>query len=228
MCLQSVTSRLRIDVAGSASREHACLLLPWEGCARARETGHWSGLRRLRQVRCPAREFAMSASPAVSACLVSTDLAEVSPPSPESLVYGFTLPAEAVSSWVARATTRVVLQMHGLEEMADVAVQVVGELTACAFRLGGDGPVYLSLRWWEGELQVVLYDGHRRHVHPRLAAACDERRGDALRVLGCVVEGAGGEWGFGEAREPGGGTRMWAVLPWAGAREFAAAGVGRA
>ena len=155
----------------------------------------------------------MFSSLAVSACLVPTDLAEGAPPSPESLVYGFTLPAEAVSSRVARAAARVVLQAHGLEEMVDVAVQVVGELVACAFRFGVDGPVYLSLRWWEGELQVVLYDGHRRHVHPRLAAACDERRGDALRVLGCVVEGAGGEWGFGEAREPGGGTRMWAVLP---------------
>ncbi|NEC87370.1 sensor histidine kinase [Streptomyces sp. SID12501] len=170
----------------------------------------------------------MSASLAVSACPISTDLTKAPPPSPDTLTYGFTLPAEAVSSRVARATTRVVLQTHGLEEMADAAVQVVGELTACAFRFAADASVYVSLRWWEAELQVVLYDGHRRHVHPRLAAACDERRGDALRVLGCVVEGCGGEWGFGEAREPGEGTRMWAVLPWAGAREFAAVGVGRA
>ncbi|WTJ84977.1 ATP-binding protein [Streptomyces sp. NBC_01538] len=166
----------------------------------------------------------MSASLAVSACPISTDLTKAPPPSPGTLTYGFTLPAEAVSSRVARATTRVVLQTHGLEEMADAAVQVVGELTACAFRFAADASVYVSLRWWEGELQVVLYDGHRRHTHPRLAAACDERRGDALGVLGCVVEVCGGEWGFGEAREPGGGTRMWAVLPWQGAREFAGAG----
>ncbi len=163
----------------------------------------------------------MSASLAVSACHISTDLTETPRPSPESLVYSFTLPAEAVSSRVARATTRVVLQTHGLEAMTDAAVQVVGELTACAFRFAAEASVHVSLRWWEGELQVVLYDGHRRPTHPRLAAACDERRVDALEVLGCVVEGCGGEWGFGEAREPGGGTRMWAVLPWAGAREFA-------
>lgn len=167
----------------------------------------------------------MSSSLAVSACPISTDLTAVPPPSPDTLTYGFTLPASAVSSGIARATTRVVLLAHGLEEMADAAVQVVGELTACAFRFAADASVHVSLRWREGELQVVLYDGHRRHTHPRLVAACDERRGDALQVLGCVVEGCGGEWGFGEAREPGGGTRMWAVLPWAGAREFAGAGV---
>ncbi|MCX5526602.1 ATP-binding protein [Streptomyces bobili] len=166
----------------------------------------------------------MSASLAVSTCPISTDLTEAPPPSPETLTYSFTLPAEAVSSRVARATTRVVLQTHGLEDMTDAAVQVVSELTACACRFAADASVYVSLRYREEELQVILYDGHRRHTHPRLAAACDERREDALRVLGCVVEGCGGEWGFGEAREPGGGTRMWAVLPWQGAREFAGAG----
>lgn len=166
----------------------------------------------------------MSTSLAASACPISTDLTATPPPAPDTLTYGFTLPASAASSGIARATTRVVLHAHGLEEMADVAVQVVGELTACAFRFAADASVYVSLRWREGQLQVVLYDGHRRHTHPRLVAACDERRGDALQVLGCVVEGCGGEWGFGEAREPGGGTRMWAVLPWAGARELAGAG----
>ncbi|MDX3457214.1 ATP-binding protein [Streptomyces sp. ME02-8801-2C] len=163
----------------------------------------------------------MSSSLAVSACLVSADLTQTAPPRPDTLTYGFTLPAEAVSSQVARATTQAVVQAHGLEEMADVAVQVVGELTACAFRFAVDASVYVSLRWWEGEFQVVVYDGHRRHTHPRLAAACDERRGDALEVLGCVVEACGGEWGFGEAREPGRGTRMWAVLPTERALEFA-------
>ncbi|MGY1497495.1 ATP-binding protein [Streptomyces sp. QTS52] len=166
----------------------------------------------------------MSASVTVSACPISTDLSETPPPSPDTLAYSFTVPAGAASSRVVRATTRVVLRAHGLAGMTDAAVQVVAELTACACRFAANDSVYVSLRFRDGELQVILYDGHQLHDHPRLAAACDERRGDALRVLGCVVEACGGEWGFGEAREPGGGTRMWAVLPWHGAREFAGAG----
>lgn len=86
--------------------------------------------------------------------------------------------------------------------------------------------MYLSLRYRDGTLRVVLYDGHPRHTHPRLAAACDTRRRATLRVLGCVVRACAGDWGFGDAREPGGGTRMWAVLPRAGASRYTGGGDG--
>lgn len=167
----------------------------------------------------------MSASVAVSACPISTDEWETPPPSPDTLAYSFTLPAGPASPRIARAATRVVLQVHGLEGMTDAAVQVVAELAACACRFTPDSEVYVSLRYREDALRVILYDGHPRHSYPRLAAACDARRRAALRVLGCVVRACEGEWGFGEAREPGGGTRMWAVLPGAGARGYL--GVGR-
>ncbi|MFJ8534816.1 ATP-binding protein [Streptomyces sp. NPDC093591] len=157
----------------------------------------------------------------VSACPVFTEETGVAPPAPDSLTYSLTLPAGPTSSRIARVATRAALHGHGLEDMADAVVQVVGELTACACRFTPGEEVYLSLRYREGTLRVVLYDGHRRHEHPRLAAACDARRRAALRVLGCVVRACDGEWGFGEAREPGGGTRMWAVVPWRGARGYA-------
>ncbi|MFD4530091.1 ATP-binding protein [Streptomyces sp. NPDC058470] len=166
----------------------------------------------------------MSSSPVVSACPVNADVRDASPPSPDTLAYSFTLPAGPVSSRIARAATRVALQAHGLEDMTEAAVQVVAELAACACRFTPDASVYVSLRFREGELRVILYDGHPRHSHPRLAAACDARRRAALRVLACVVRVCDGDWGFGEAREPGGGTRMWAVLPWRGAREYSGAG----
>ncbi|MGW2386095.1 ATP-binding protein [Streptomyces sp. NPDC001658] len=149
----------------------------------------------------------------VSACPITADVPEAAPPSPESLAYSFTLPAGPMSSCVARAAVRVVLRAHELEDMTDAAVQVVAELLACACRFTPDAEVYVSLRFRDGALRVILYDGHPRHSHPRLVAACDARRRAALRVLGCVVRVCEGEWGFGEAREPGGGTRMWAVLP---------------
>ncbi|WP_330307386.1 MULTISPECIES: ATP-binding protein [unclassified Streptomyces] len=166
----------------------------------------------------------MSTTVAVSACPLSTDLEKTPPPSPDTLAYSFTLPAGPASSRVARAATRVVLQTHGLDDMTDAAVQVVAELAACACRFTPDVEVYMSLRYREGALRVILYDGHPRHVHPRLVAACDARRRAALRVLGCVVRACEGEWGFGEAREPGGGTRMWAVLPGWGARGYVGVG----
>ncbi|WP_307718344.1 hypothetical protein [Streptomyces sp. JHA26] len=104
--------------------------------------------------------------------------------------------------------------------MTDAAVQVVSELTACACVFAPTAEVYVSLRYRDGALRVVLYDGHPRHTHPRLAAACDARRRSALRLPACVVRACGGDWGFGDAREPGGGTRMWAVLPHAGAHGY--------
>ena len=163
----------------------------------------------------------MSVSLTASACPVSIDVRETPPPpSPDTLAYSLTLPAGPVSSRIARAATRVALQAHGLEDMTEAAVQVVAELAACACRFTPDAEVYVSLRYRDGALRVILYDGHPRHSHPRLAAICDARRRVALRVLGSVVRVCGGEWGFGDAREPGGGTRMWAVLPRKGAGAY--------
>ncbi|WP_149828785.1 sensor histidine kinase [Streptomyces tailanensis] len=116
------------------------------------------------------------------------------------------------------------LQTYGMRDIVDPAVQVVGELIACAWKFTPDTEAYLSLRYRDSELQLVLYDGHRRHGHPKLEAACDARRRGALRVLGCVVRACKGEWGFGEAREPGGGTRMWVVLPRWAARGYSGVG----
>ncbi|MET9355667.1 ATP-binding protein [Streptomyces sp. NPDC006617] len=157
----------------------------------------------------------------VTACPVFTQEPVFVPPPPETLTYSFTLLARPTSPRIARVATRAVLAGHGLDDMTDALVQVVGELAACACRFTPGDEVYASLRYREGALRVVFYDRHRRHEHPRLVAACDARRRAALRVLGCVVRACEGEWGFGEAREPGGGTRMWAVVPRGGARGYA-------
>jgi hypothetical protein len=160
-------------------------------------------------------------STSVTSCPVpaSVDLPPA-PPTPETLAYSLTLPAALRSPAVARTATRTILGVHGLEDVADAAVQAVSELTSCACRFTPAAEVYVSLRYRDGALRVVLYDGHPGHAHPRLAAACEARRRAALRVLACVVKACGGNWGFGDAREPGGGTRMWAVLPRAGARAY--------
>ncbi|WP_328501773.1 ATP-binding protein [Streptomyces sp. NBC_00457] len=152
-----------------------------------------------------------------------TDLHPI-PPTPESLAYSLTLPAAPQSPSIARAATRTILRAHGLEDVAEAAVQAVSELAACACRFTTAAEVYVSLRYREDALRVILYDAHPRHINPRLSAACDARRRASLRLLACVVRTCDGDWGFGEAREPTGGTRMWAVLPRQGARTYLSEG----
>ncbi|MFC7884361.1 sensor histidine kinase [Streptomyces sp. NPDC057376] len=152
--------------------------------------------------------------PSLTTCLGQVATAHPStPPAPENLTYSLTLPAAPQSPAIARAATRTILQAHDLENMTEAAVQVMSELVTCACRFTPTPEVYMALRYRDEALCVILYDGHARHTHPRLAAACEARRRSALRVMACVVRACQGDWGFGDAREPGGGTRMWAVLP---------------
>jgi hypothetical protein len=161
----------------------------------------------------------MSAPFATCLPTTSTDL-PATPPTPETLAYSLTLPAAPSSSAIARMATRTILQAHDLQDVTDAAVQVVSELASCACRFTPADKVYVSLRYRDEALRVILYDDHPRHANPRLAAACEARRRAALRVLACVVKACNGDWGFGDAREPGGGTRMWAVLPREGTRKY--------
>ncbi|MFJ8670962.1 ATP-binding protein [Streptomyces sp. NPDC093589] len=155
---------------------------------------------------------------AVSVCPHPLDTR--TPPVPETLTYGLTTPAALISPAIARHATHVILEAHGLRDVTTAALQVVGELTACACRFTASEDVYLALRYRDDSLRVFLYDAHPRHTHRRLAAACDARRRSALLLLACVVRDCRGEWGFGTSPGPGEGTRMWAVLPHEGARAY--------
>ncbi len=146
--------------------------------------------------------------------------ADPTPPRPETLAYSLTLPAALSSPTLARAATRAVLHAHDLDDMLDAALQAVGELTAIAAQFTESPDFYLSLRYRADTLRVIVYDSHPRHTQPHLAAACDTRRRAALRVLACLCRACDGNWGFGESREPGGGTRMWATLPRASAAAY--------
>lgn len=141
-------------------------------------------------------------------------------PTPDDLTYSLTLPASATSPAVARRAVAAILWAHGLGYVTEAALQVTAELTTCACRFTPAEEVYLRLRHRDGALRVIAYDGHPRHTNPRLAAICDERRRASLNLMACVVRACAGDWGFGDAREPGGGTRMWAVLPGEGARAY--------
>ncbi|MFH9816874.1 ATP-binding protein [Streptomyces sp. NPDC017230] len=162
----------------------------------------------------------MSATTAVTLCPISSDALPATAPTPDTLAYSLTLPAAPASAAMVRAATRTALDLHGLQDVSEAVVQTVSELAACAFRFSAADDIYVSLRHRDGTVRVIVYDGHPRHTHPRLSSACDARRKAALRVLMAVVRACGGTWGMDAARQPGGGTRMWAVLPIAGARAY--------
>lgn len=155
----------------------------------------------------------LSNTASATACLPPKGTFVQEPPGVESLTYTFTLAASAISARIARQTARAVLMAHGLREMQDAVVQVVGEMAACAWRFTLTSEICVCLRYRDGALRVIVYDGHPQHTHARIAASCESQRRAALCVLVAVVKACDGDWGFGDAREPGGGTRMWAVLP---------------
>ncbi|WP_370665956.1 ATP-binding protein [Streptomyces sp. IBSBF 2507] len=162
----------------------------------------------------------MSATAAVTLCPISSDTLPATEPTPDTLAYSLTLPVAPASAMMVRTATRTVLDLHGLGDVREAVVQRVSELTACAFRFSAAADIYVSLLHRDGTVRVIVYDGHPRHTHPRLSAAWDAQRKSALRVLKAVVRSCGGTWGADAARHPGGGTRMWAVLPIAGARAY--------
>ncbi|MCX5198849.1 ATP-binding protein [Streptomyces sp. NBC_00249] len=150
---------------------------------------------------------------------VTTCQAEPAPtpypaPSPYALSYSVTLPGEPYSAAVARRTVAEVLRTHRLDGLVPASVQVTGELMAAGWHSSPGEDLYLSVRYRDDSLRLIVYDAHGPHPHPRLAALCEARRRGHLRVLAAVVRDGHGEWGFGPAREPGGGTRSWAALPY--------------
>ncbi|MER6519045.1 ATP-binding protein [Streptomyces sp. NPDC001553] len=153
-------------------------------------------------------------SATVTACHAEPAPTSYAPPSPSALSYSLTLPGEPYSAALARRTVASVLRTHRLDALVAAAAQVTGELMAAGWHSSpGDG-LYLSVRYRDDSLRLIVYDAHAAHPHPPLAALCEARRRGHLRVLAALVRDCEGEWGFGPAREPGGGTRTWATLPY--------------
>ncbi|MFI6704546.1 ATP-binding protein [Streptomyces sp. NPDC050509] len=142
-------------------------------------------------------------------------------PAPGNLAYGLALPSAVATPAIAREAAEVILDVHCVADLLiDPALRLVRELVAyaCAFTASGE-QIHLALHHdLEGALRVTVHDTHAAHTHPRLAAACDERRLDALEGVPELVETHHGSWGFGAAHHYGAGagsgtgTRTWATL----------------
>ncbi|MFE2327558.1 ATP-binding protein [Streptomyces sp. NPDC059385] len=155
-----------------------------------------------------------------TACPSSPPAPAAGEPALDTLTCSLTIPGEPLSGQIARAAVRSVLHAYDLDPLMPAAEQVTGELVSAGWHLDPGRALYLSVRYRDDALRLTVYDGHSPHAHPRLAAHCEARRRAALRVMGAVVRECGGAWGFGESREPGGGTRTWANLPRRGAAGY--------
>lgn len=148
-----------------------------------------------------------------SACPVAPDSGPGPAPGDAELSCSMTLPASPRSAGIARQAVRAALRAYALDPLEPTAVQAASELLGSAWRMDPYGELYLSVRYRDDALRVIVYDGHPAHAHPRLAALCEARRRSTLRVFSALVRDHGGDWGLGPSREPGGGTRTWATLP---------------
>lgn len=143
-------------------------------------------------------------------------------PHPGNLAYSITLPSAVATPAIAFEVAEILLESHHLGHLARPAMHLVRELMTCACRFTAAGEdVYLALRQRDGVLRVIAYDTHPRHSHPRLAAACDQRRRAALRVVPDLVRAHRGRWGFDAAHSARAGTRTWATLALAPSRRAA-------
>ncbi|WP_079277516.1 hypothetical protein [Streptomyces sp. CB03234] len=134
-------------------------------------------------------------------------------PHPEGLAYSLTVPGELRSAAVVRNAVRATLHAHGLDRFLPPAQLAASELVGAAARLTPGEGVYLSLRYRQDALRLVVWDQHPRHRDPVAEALCARRRDRALWLLAAVVDDWGGEWGLCEAAPPHRGTKSWVVLP---------------
>ncbi|MBT2492570.1 ATP-binding protein [Streptomyces sp. ISL-96] len=135
------------------------------------------------------------------------------PPRPSSLAYSLTIPGEPHCAAIARTAVRSALRAHHLAPYADIAVLAASELIATAAKLTPGEDLYLSLRYRNATLRLVLWDQHPRHKDPDAITLCAERRRRSLWLLAALVDDCGGDWGSAEAHPPHRGTKSWAVLP---------------
>ncbi len=109
---------------------------------------------------------------------------------------------------------RSALHAHHLDPYADLAALAAGELIGAAVKLTPGEDLYLSLRYRDAALRIVLWDQHPRHRDPAALVLCEERRTRSLWLLAALVDDCGGAWGSAEAQAPPHrGTKSWAVLP---------------
>jgi len=124
--------------------------------------------------------------------------------------YTLSIPNDPRAVTICRRTLRLILTLHGLPHLAEVAELVATELVTNAVQ-HTKGPAAIRLRWTHGVLRIGVWDADPRPPTPAPAAALDESgRGLAL------VQGCADGWGWyplSRSQAPGGtGKFIWCEL----------------
>lgn len=92
--------------------------------------------------------------------------ASYAPPSPYALSYSLTLPGEPYSAAVARRTVASVLRTHHLDPLVPAAAQAAAELMAAGWHSSPGTDLYLSVRYRDDSLRLIVYDARRARPPP--------------------------------------------------------------
>ncbi|GGL09347.1 ATPase [Streptomyces flaveus] len=104
-------------------------------------------------------------------------------PKDEPWEYMLHIPHDARAVTVCRRTVRLILTMHGLIRLTDVAELLATELVSNAVR-HTKGPVALCLHWRAGVLRIGAWDADPEPPPPpALAHALDAETGRGLELV---------------------------------------------
>ncbi|WP_328670422.1 ATP-binding protein [Streptomyces sp. NBC_00328] len=124
--------------------------------------------------------------------------------------YTLSIPNDPRAVTICRRTLRLILALHGLPHLAEVAELAAAELVTNAVQ-HTRGPAAIRLRWARGVLRIGVWDADPTPPAPAPPAAF----GETGRGLTLVQECADG-WGWhllGKAQDPRGtGKFIWCEL----------------
>ncbi|RZB17683.1 ATP-binding protein [Streptomyces sp. F001] len=127
-------------------------------------------------------------------------------PENESWEYSLYIPNDLRAVTVSRRTLRLILTMHGLIRLVDVAELLATELVSNAVR-HTKGPAALRVRWSAGVLRIGAWDADPRSPEPpRFDQAADLEEGRGLALVRACAD----VWGWQPlAREGNRGKYVW-------------------
>ncbi|GAA2631700.1 ATP-binding protein [Streptomyces vastus] len=132
------------------------------------------------------------------------------PEPPTEWEYTLQVPHDPLAPAIARATVKLVLDRHGLPELADTAVLLTSELLTNSCRYA-PGPASVRLKWADKRLRGSVWDTGPLLPRPATYPAPEADGGRGL----VLVELCSSAWGsFALGRETGGahGKVVWFEL----------------
>jgi len=104
---------------------------------------------------------------------------------PEPWEYTLYIPNDPRSVTVSRRTLRLILTMHGLIRLVDVAELLAAELVSNAVR-HTDGPAALRVRWSAGVLRIGAWDADPQPPTPVTELGLTEEGRGLVLIRACA------------------------------------------